>query len=799
LKKLYIINYEKPIKVNRFLTFFISSILLSNISTAQMTVTNDGSNGDHIYLIDTILLGGGIIATNHFYSGDSLQIGYFDGSNSDLGLSSGIVLSSGDISILDPNELIEVYPLPLPDLIPDVDLLTIANSVPPLIGQNFTVSSVNDVASLEFDFIPSSENLSFRYIFGSDEYFGFENSTFNDVFGFFISGPGIVGPYASPVGFPDGSINIATFVSQEANSLGIELPITVSSICNYPDSWSGPEVYNPDLFVNNQSLEFIGAADGFTVIMTAEADVQCGELYHIRLAIGDGSDDYLNSYVFLEENSFTSPELTITNDVGQDSSYIEVGCGTLVNLTATPSEPGNYTYFWNNGETTETIEVGSGYYTVEVTSDDNCALLSDTFQVEVLNTVSLELPDDVSICSGENYQVDIISLTGVSPFNYSWSNGTTNETMTAPAGTYTLEVIDANNCTAEDQITINEVPRPTALIDGGGVICANDEEGVAIEFTFTGAPPFEFEFQNGNDIITKLSASFSMNIYTSDYGNYVLNSISDANCTGTISGMAFIDTIYLPSSSVNGGGLICEGDSALIKMEINAETPYRMFYNNGSYNIVESNLFASQIEFYESEAGSYSIDFIEDVYGCRSDVNLGIALVAFKQYKNPEINYIANPDIILCPIDPSFYFEVLTDGGVFDGRGVNSQGVFNPLDAGVGIHEITYSFPQNCNESDSINIEIGCELMLYTPNSFTPNGDGVNDIFKIDGINVIEFEISIFNRWGEKMFFSSNIDNSWNGMKNSKLVQEGIYSFQIQVLGKDGIFSKNSGTVNLMR
>ncbi len=772
-----------------------------------MTVNNDGSNGDHVYLIDEILLGGGVIATNHFYSGDSLQIGYFDGSNSDLGLSSGIVLSSGDISILDPNELIEVYPLPLPDLIPDVDLLTIANSVPPLIGQmnlvtglpNFTVNSVNDVASLEFDFIPSSENLSFRYIFGSDEYFGFENSNFNDVFGFFISGPGIVGPYASPVGFPDGSVNIATFVSQEANSLGIELPITVSSICNYPDSWVGPEVYNPDLFVNNQSLEFIGAADGFTVIMTAEADVQCGELYHIRLAIGDGSDDYLNSYVFLEENSFTSPELTITNDVGQDSSYIEVGCGTLVNLTAAPSEPGNYTYLWNNGETTETIEVGTGYYIVEVTNDANCALLSDTFQVEVINTVSVQLGDDVTVCEGETFEVEIASSSGSAPFNYSWSNGTTGETMTAPAGTYTLELIDANNCIADDQITINEVPRPTALIEGGGVICANDLKGVSLDFTLTGTPPFEFEYQNGNNIITKLSPIYSTSIYTNDYGNYVLNSISDANCAGTTSGMVFVDTISLPSSRITGGGLICEGDSALIQMEITAEPPYSLFYNNGSYNIVESNLYDSQIEVYESEAGTYSITTIEDMFGCKSDINLGFALVALKQYKNPEINYVTDPEIILCPIDPSFYLEVLTDGGVFNGKGVNSQGVFNPLDAGVGTHEITYSFPQNCNESDSINIEIGCELMLYMPNSFTPNGDGVNDVFRIDGVNIIDFEISIFNRWGEKMFDSSDINDSWDGKKNSKFVQEGIYSFQIQVLGKDGIFSKKSGTVKLLR
>ena len=76
--------------------------------------------------------------------------------------------------------------------------------------KTFEVQDINDVAVLEFDFIPSSDNVTFKYVFASQEYFAYENSQFNDVFGFFISGPGIVGPYASPAGFPNGSINIAT-------------------------------------------------------------------------------------------------------------------------------------------------------------------------------------------------------------------------------------------------------------------------------------------------------------------------------------------------------------------------------------------------------------------------------------------------------------------------------------------------------------------------------------------------------------------------------------------------------------
>ena len=83
--------------------------------------------------------------------------------------------------------------MPIP-AITDPDLLTVANSVPPLIGQTFTVGSVNDVAILEFDFVPTSDSISFRYVFGSEEYFAYENTQFNDVFGFFYRGPELMVP-----------------------------------------------------------------------------------------------------------------------------------------------------------------------------------------------------------------------------------------------------------------------------------------------------------------------------------------------------------------------------------------------------------------------------------------------------------------------------------------------------------------------------------------------------------------------------------------------------------------------------
>ena len=81
----------------------------------------------------------------------------------------------------------------------DADLLDVANSVPPLIGQSFSVSSVNDLCILEFDFEAGGDSIAFNYVFGSDEYLEWVNSSYNDIFAFFLSGPGITGPYAAPL------------------------------------------------------------------------------------------------------------------------------------------------------------------------------------------------------------------------------------------------------------------------------------------------------------------------------------------------------------------------------------------------------------------------------------------------------------------------------------------------------------------------------------------------------------------------------------------------------------------------
>jgi hypothetical protein len=250
----------------------------------QIAVTNSMTADQAVQY----LLGPGVTYFNAQFTGSAIQLGQLTGlgTPSNFQIAEGVVICTDDVLTLDPNGLVGTIS---PDIATQPDLLSVAQSVPPMIGQTFTITSVHNVAMLEFDFVATGNTLNFNYIFGSDEYLTFVNTQYNDVFSFFLSGPGITGPYSSPAGFPGGSVNIAAVPNSNP-----PLPITISSVNN---------VLNNSYYVDNAALTDI-SSNGYTTSLTAEHPLQCGSTYHIRLAIADCGDQSLQSFVCLQAGSF---------------------------------------------------------------------------------------------------------------------------------------------------------------------------------------------------------------------------------------------------------------------------------------------------------------------------------------------------------------------------------------------------------------------------------------------------------------------------------------------------------------
>ncbi len=219
------------------------------------------------------MLGSGVVVTNVTYNGAALAAGRFQGGTGIIGFDSGIVLSSGDMnSVVGPN------------LGDGTSTINSTGSDPDL-ASLIPGYTVYDSAALEFDFsCPTTQVISFQFVFSSEEYNEWVNSPYNDVFGFFVNGQ-----------------NIA-IVPGTSNT-----PVSINNVnCNNP--YAPPSGAHCGQFINNDLNDGGGTIntemDGLTLVFTATASINPG-MNHIKFAIGDAGDEVLDSNVFIRAGSVT--------------------------------------------------------------------------------------------------------------------------------------------------------------------------------------------------------------------------------------------------------------------------------------------------------------------------------------------------------------------------------------------------------------------------------------------------------------------------------------------------------------
>ncbi len=287
----------------------ITAILLFTLSVltagAQLIVNTGNTPA---WYVQNVLLGGGVTVSNiTFTAGNPNQIGEFNSAAANVGIAQGLILSTGDVNVaIGPNNSGSSTVGSTGMSGTDPDLLAIAGA------------SIFDQAILEFDFVPQGDTVKFNYVFASEEYPEYappNSSSYNDAFGFFLSGPGIAGPYSN------GAVNIALIPNTT-------LPVSITNInavtnnayyVSNGDGFTSPYNSNP------QYIQF----DGKTVRLTAVYPVQCGQTYHIKIAIADAGDGSFDSGVFLEAGSFSSNAVTLTSNAisnTTDSVIFLEGC-----------------------------------------------------------------------------------------------------------------------------------------------------------------------------------------------------------------------------------------------------------------------------------------------------------------------------------------------------------------------------------------------------------------------------------------------------------------------------------------
>jgi gliding motility-associated-like protein len=550
-------------------------ILMVLAAFAQPTVITNLTLEEYV---NDYLLGNGIQATNITYSGAPIQIGVLEnGIANGLPIEAGLVLSTEAATNLDCSPgFIEFGE----GINGEPDLLTIANSVPPLIGQNFNVNGVLDVCILEFDFVATGDTMSFNYIFGSDEYLTFVNTQYNDIFAFFLSGPGITGPYASPAGFPNGAINIASLPNTTP-----PLPITISSVNN---------IANSEYYIDHAAgspNDIPTCLNGNTVSLRAVSEVLCGETYHIKLAIADGSDTALASYVMLEAGSFESTtvvEVALSIDVGGDNLFEDCGEGLLTFTRPVDTDIEqesmvliDYSGTAINGEDftllPDTIIFPIGVYTLSFPLDafeDGVAEGVENVTMQIVNIAACDgigvtsyfeftitdepeplVVNDVTVnfCNGVPVELIPSIEGGYGVFSYEWSNNDTDETIFVTEfsnTTYSVIVSDTCGMSPDDGVftlvgwPALELELVGDVISNGQVELGCDEFGSIDLITTGGSGDFSYYWynQNGNNLF-----GFEQNLFVGSWnGDFTINvDVTDESC-GNVETLTINQVILLP-------------------------------------------------------------------------------------------------------------------------------------------------------------------------------------------------------------------------------------------------------------
>jgi len=496
-------------------------------SNAQLVVNTATTAQD---AVNNILLGQGIQAFNIVYTGNGAQIGSFNCPNCNLGIPTGVVMSTGNAGTASGPNNTGSSSTAYGPLSNDPDLNAIS------------AVAVYDACILQFDFIPTGDQFTFRFVFGSDEYPEWINTSFNDSFGFFLSGPGINGPYSN------NAINIAQIP-------GTTTPISINNLNNGNTGVSGPCV-NCAYYTHNgtgtqapyNGSNFYIQADGFTTVITTQATVQCGETYRIKLAIGDGGDTEFNSWVFLEGNSFSSNNLSVgfnESDISPSSNSVYEGCpgGSLTfnrpaalqgditfNLTYSGSAINGVDYdlmpsqiFFPAGVNVVTIPftatadgIIEGQENVIITVQAPVACANETTielfinEVPPLNVVA----NDVLLSCDSQPQVGVSVSGGLGFYQIGWDTGVGGATIPVPyaAATYTYTVSDlcgVSNVIGTVSTTLTDYP--PLIVDIGDDILADCFGQVIVPSAVSGgAGGFTYDWQlNGQSIGSGTSVQFA--------------------------------------------------------------------------------------------------------------------------------------------------------------------------------------------------------------------------------------------------------------------------------------------------
>lgn len=505
----------------------------------------------------------------------------------------------------------------------------------------------------------------------------------------------------------------------------------------------------------------------------------------------------LNSGALVTVNALPQPTLNNTGPVCENGT-VQFFTGPAASYTW--SGPQNFSSNLQNPVLNNAGIPAQGIYSLIVQDINACRASVTSSLLVLLNPVPIVSGD--TVCFGENAQLSVSGGSyylwlGPAGFTSTLSSLFIPQVNASSSGNYSVIVTAANSCTTQVLVPLISFPYtlPEPVISGNIRPCQNSP----LLLIGSGGESYLWSSPGGNSATTQQYSLAASNPGAS--GIYTLSVTNASNCSA--SGTIEVEVLPLPNARLLSSHnqqcvpfcstFTLQSDSASVPLTVS-----NMYCNGQTYT-------SSPFSMCFTQPGQYSLSSVfADTNGC---VNNSIFLV--DAYPRVNADFYFEPPLPLAGIDQVQFVNASQGQGQTQWNWFfmanNQDTVFAP--------NCTYLFEQpgkypvallvknqwGCMDTVIKTVVVEEEFAFYVPNTFTPNGDGINDVFQPKGIGFTDFRMDIYDRWGQRIFYTDAFDQVWDGSFKGKPCQLGIYNWIIQVKTPQGILETRSGTVQLLR
>lgn len=577
-----------------------------------------------------------------------------------------------------------------------------------------------------------------------------------------------------PVQFIDASVGATEWRWDFGDGIGTSTE--QNPVYNYPVAG----MYEVNLEVSGCEL----GIDDTTIVITITEQpivdlgpdlVECGNSYRIYADEYDPSFDLEWRYGIKDSTSFNVTKdgdywLSVKNgscfgtdtvnvtlldtpdvDLGDDISVCQA---EDINLNARNDD---FEHLWSTGETSQRITATeTGIYWVEV-SNGICSE-RDSIEIKLLSNIQVDLGNDVETCE-EEYQLDAGDFgEGVA---YSWSTGASTQTITVTeSNNYEVEV-SIGDCSSGDEIMVD--------FNGGNLDVSLGEDKTACE-----GETVLLELDKAADSYLWNDGSTASSLEVTEAGMYSVE-VKSGECTTT----AAVQVDFIVSSSFNLGRdtVACSNDFIVL-----SGPP-------GNFNYAWSNGENTQ-NINVNTSGNYSLTI--DNNGCTATDDITVSI-------NPIPVVDLGEDQTICLEENQT--AILSAGESLTDIYIWSNGETTPSIETVepGIYSVAVQNENGCLNMDEVLVIEQCTAKVFVPSAFSPNGDNTNDIFKPIATYVESYALKVFNRYGQMVFNTTDLNEGWDGTFKNNKQPVGVFSWAVEFTNEGGVTQIEKGNVTLIR